>query len=180
MPSGPRSSTASPSFPDVLRADLRANAGDPKASLIVLLFRTAAAARGGGSRPKPWAIPLVVLYKLVVDWVLGVDLPTRLSVGRGLQLYHAYGLVVHPGAVLGAGVVLKHGVTIGHRGEEGGVTDNSVPTIGDNVVFGPHAQVLGGVTIGDGARIGAGAVVLIDVPAGGVAVGVPAVVLGST
>jgi serine acetyltransferase len=157
---------------ETIRADATANAGDARATLVLLLFRLAVAARGTGERPRRAAIPLMVFYKLVVEWVLGIDLPLRLQAGPGLRLRHGFGLVVHPRTVLGRDVVLKHGVTIGHRGDEN--DDGPVPVIGDRVVFGPHSQVLGGVTVGDDARIGAGAVVVTDVPAGAAAVGVPA------
>ena len=161
----------------VLRADSRANSHDLRVWLVVLLFRVTAYARGDGPRPRLAALPLIVVYKLLVEWVLGIELPLRLSVGPGLRLYHAHGIVVHPEARLGADVVLKHGVTIGHRGEED--TEGPTPTIGDGVVFGPHSQVLGDVTVGAGARIGAGAVVLSDVPPGATAVGVPARVISA-
>jgi putative colanic acid biosynthesis acetyltransferase WcaB len=157
---------------DTLRSDVRANPRDPRALFVVCLFRLTVAARGTGPRPRVLAMPLIVLYKLAVEWVLGIDLPVRLKAGPGLGLRHAYGLVVHPNTVLGRDVILKHGVTLGHRGDES--DDGPVPVIGDRVVFGPHAQVLGGVSVGDDARIGAGAVVVTDVPAGASAVGVPA------
>lgn len=157
---------------ETIRTDARANAHDPRAVFVVTAFRLAAAARGSGTRPRRAALPLLVLYKLVVEWVMGIELPLTLTVGPRVRLFHAYGLVVHPRAELGADVVLKHGVTIGHRGPE--EEEGPVPTIGDGVVFGPHAQVLGGVTVGARARIGAGAVVLSDVPPDAVAVGVPA------
>jgi putative colanic acid biosynthesis acetyltransferase WcaB len=155
-----------------LRADSRANRHDLRVWLVVVLFRLTAHARGDGPRPRIAALPLVAVYKVLVEWVLGIELPLRLRVGPGLRLFHAHGLVVHPDARLGANVVLKHGVTIGHRGEED--IEGPAPTIGDGAVFGPHAQVLGDVTVGAGARIGAGAVVLSDVPPGATAVGVPA------
>jgi putative colanic acid biosynthesis acetyltransferase WcaB len=156
----------------VLRADSRANRHDLRVWLVVMLFRLTASARGGGRRPRPAALPLIVLYKLLVEWVLGIEIPLRLRVGPGLRLFHARGIVIHPDARLGAHVVLKHGVTIGHRGDE--ATQGPTPTIGDGTVFGPHSQVLGDVTVGAGARIGAGAIVLSDVPPGATAVGIPA------
>jgi putative colanic acid biosynthesis acetyltransferase WcaB len=161
----------------VLRADSRANRHDLRVWLVVVLFRLTAHARGDGPRPRLAAIPLIVLYKLLVEWVMGIELPLRLRVGPGLRLFHAHGIVIHPEARLGANVVLKHGVTIGHRGDED--TEGPTPTIGDGTVFGPNSQVLGDVTVGAGARIGAGAVVLCDVPPGATAVGIPARVVGA-
>jgi serine acetyltransferase len=164
--------SAAPPLLATLRADSRANRRDPRAWLVVMLFRITAAARGNGARPRLIALPLVAFYKLLVEWILGIEIPLRLRVGHGFRLSHGYGVVIHPTARLGTNVVVKHGVTIGHRGEED--REGPTPTIGDNVVFGPHSQVLGDVAVGAGARIGAGAVVLVDVPPGATAVGVPA------
>jgi putative colanic acid biosynthesis acetyltransferase WcaB len=115
--------------------------------------------------------PVLIVYKLVVEWLLAVDLPVRTRVGAGLTLNHAYAIVVHPDAVLGSNCLLIQGVTIGQKVSTG---QHRAPVVGDGVAFGAHASVLGPVHIGDGARIGAGAVVLCDVPAGATAVGVPA------
>ena len=70
---------------------------------------------------------------------------------------------------IGAGCTLRQGVTIGNRIENG-----PVPVIGDRVEFGAYAQVLGDVSVGGGAKIGAMSVVLVDVPPNTTAVGVPA------
>ncbi len=156
---------------DLLRADWQANHGDGRSLLIVTLFRLAQAARAQRAGLRLLAFPLRVAYKLIVEWVLTVDLPVRTRVGPGLTLDHAYGIVVHPDAVLGSRCVLIQGVTIGRRRATG---EQEAPVIGDGVSFGANASALGPIHIGDGARIGAGAVVLQDVPAGATAVGVPA------
>lgn len=82
-------------------------------------------------------------------------------------LPHPYGIVVHPGVVLGDHVVLMHQVTLGQSRP----TDERVPRIGDRVFLGAGAKVLGGVTIGDDAVVGANAIVTRDVPAGATVVG---------
>jgi serine O-acetyltransferase/putative colanic acid biosynthesis acetyltransferase WcaB len=156
----------------LVASEVRANRHNPRLALAVALFRLASTARGEGARPRSVAIPLIVFYKLVVEWGLGIEIPVSVRVGPGLRIYHGYGIVIHQQVRIGANVVLKQGVTLGHRGEEN--DPGPVPTIGDDVVFGPGAQVLGGVTVGDGARVGAGAIVLRDVPPGALAVGNPA------
>jgi serine acetyltransferase len=156
---------------EILRADWRANRGDGRSLVIVTLFRLAQAAKAQRSELQPLVSPLLILYKLVVEWLLTVDLPVRTRVGPGLTLNHAYAIVVHPDAVLGSNCLLIQGVTIGQKVSTG---QHRAPVVGDGVSFGAHASVLGPVHIGDGARIGAGAVVLCDVPAGATAVGVPA------
>lgn len=123
-------------------------------------------------------LPVVGKLVSVAFWVLcGADIPARTRIGAGLRLPHGgRGVVVHPRAVVGAGVVLYHGVTIGVRGVRAKGVD--VPTIGDNVMIGTGAVILGGVTLGDGCRVGANSVVLCDVPAGATIVGNPGVIRG--
>lgn len=89
------------------------------------------------------------------------------KIGGGLLLTHANGIIVHPRVVIGCNCLIFHQVTLGVR-------DRGVPRIGDNVMIGAGAKVLGPVTVGDNAVIGANAVVLCDVPAGHAAVGIPA------
>ncbi len=159
---------------DALRADWRVNRLDGHSLVIVTLFRLAQAASAQRSGMRLLALPVLVVYKLVVEWLLTVDLPVRTRVGPGLSLDHAYGIVVHPDAVLGSGCVLIQGVTIGQKSTTG---EQRAPMIGNDVTFGANASALGPIHIGDGARIGAGAVVLQNVPAGATAVGVPARVM---
>jgi serine O-acetyltransferase/putative colanic acid biosynthesis acetyltransferase WcaB len=96
-------------------------------------------------------------------------LPWRTEAAYPIRIFHGVGLVVNDGARIGSNVVLRHGVTIGNSGK----TDEC-PIIGDNVEIGAGAQLIGPISIGPGAIIGANAVVLTDVPAGAIAVGVPA------
>ncbi|MDN5853242.1 MAG: serine acetyltransferase, partial [Actinomycetia bacterium] len=79
----------------------------------------------------------------------------------GLRLRHGVATVVNPHSVIGAGVMLRHGATIGNRR-----SDTDCPTIEDDVEFGAGATVIGSVRIGRGARLGANVVVIEDVPAG--------------
>lgn len=156
-----------------LGEDVRANRGYPKSQLIVCLFRIAHRARQPADQSaRLVALPVGILYKLVVEWVLGVEIPWRTTVGRRLTLFHAYGLVVNDGSVIGDDVRLRHGVTVGNDGK----TDDC-PMLGDRVDVGAGAVIVGALSIGDDARIGANAVVVSDVPAGATAVGVPAKVV---
>ena len=109
------------------------------------------------------------LFYRVVETLTGVSIPKSVTVGPGLRIHHFGNIFVHADAVIGRNCTLRQGVTIGNR-EAGG----PVPVIEDDVDFGAYAQVLGGVRIGRGAKIGAMSVVLKDVPPGVTAVGVPA------
>jgi serine O-acetyltransferase len=106
----------------------------------------------------------------------GVDLPRRTEVGPGLAINHGWGLVVSAGSRIGKNVTLFHGVTLGRRDRIGrdGTRDIGYPTIEDEVCIGPHAVVLGAVTIGRGSRLAAGAVVTDSVPPRSVVQGNPA------
>ncbi len=104
--------------------------------------------------------------------VTGADIPLEACIMGGLLLPHPNGVVVHPEAMIGPNCLLFQQVTIGTGPRAG------VPTLGGHVDVGPGAKILGGVVIGDHVIIGANAVVLNDVPAGAVAVGIPAVVTG--
>jgi serine O-acetyltransferase len=110
------------------------------------------------------------LLKIASQILTGIDLPCEARVGRRLRIEHFGGIVVSGDAAIGDDVVLRNGVTIGLRrtGERG------APEIGNGVDIGAGAKLLGPIRIGDGAVIGANAVVLCDVPAGALAVGIPA------
>jgi serine O-acetyltransferase len=105
----------------------------------------------------------------VTETLTGISIPKSVRVGPGLRIYHFGNIIVHADAEIGAGCVLRHGVTIGNRHEGG-----PVPVLEDGVELGAYAQVLGGVRLGRGAKVGAMSVVLCDVPPGATAVGAPA------
>lgn len=109
------------------------------------------------------------IFQILVETILGIGLPKEVVAGPGLKIWHFGGIFIHPHVVLGAMCTLRQGVTIGNI-KEGG----PVPVIGDNVEIGAYAQIIGGVKIGDDAKIGAGAVVLDHVPARATVVGNPA------
>jgi putative colanic acid biosynthesis acetyltransferase WcaB len=156
-----------------LLCDWDANRGNLKGQVILVLFRLAQACR---ALPEPWwalTVPYLGLYEVLVEWVLGVELRYKTRVGPGLQLYHAQALVVHEGTVIGAGCTLRQCTTIGNKTLADG-SQSACPVLGDRVDVGANAVILGPIRVGDGAVIGAGSVVVKDVPAGAVVVGNPA------
>ncbi len=141
-------------------------------------FRAIAVYRFGvwrmGVRPKLLRAPLSLLYRALFRRVrnrYGIELPYSAVVGRRVVIEHQSGIVVHGSAVIGDACILRQGVTLGNRTMD---RPFDAPVLGRGVNVGAGATILGAVRVGDGAAIGANAVVLCDVPAGATAVGVPA------
>lgn len=122
----------------------------------------------GGSLGRKWA----ALRHRVWSVITGAEVGPGCDIGGGLMLPHPNGVVIHPDVVIGPNCMIFQQVTLGTNRYTSGV-----PTLGGHVDIGPGARVLGPVNVGDHAVIGANAVVLKDVPAGAVAVGVPARIL---
>lgn len=108
--------------------------------------------------------------------VFQTDINPAAQFGRGLFLDHATGLVVGETARIGDGVSILHNVTLGGTGKAGG---DRHPKIGDGVMLGAGAKVLGNISVGACSRVAAGSVVLVDVPAQTTVAGVPARVVGT-
>jgi serine O-acetyltransferase len=104
----------------------------------------------------------------------GVEIHPGATLGSGLFIDHATGVVIGETAEVGDDVTIYHGVTLGGSGRD---TGKRHPTIGDRVIIGAGAKVLGAIKIGDDSRIGANAVVVKEVPSGSVVVGVPGQVI---
>jgi serine O-acetyltransferase len=100
----------------------------------------------------------------------GVDIHPGAVLGEGLFIDHATGVVIGETAEVGEDVTIFHGVTLGGTGRE---TGKRHPTVGDRVTIGAGAKVLGAIKIGDDSQIGANSVVVKEVPASAVVVGVP-------
>ena len=109
--------------------------------------------------------------------ITGVDIHPAATLGQGLFIDHAVGVVIGETAEVGEDVTIYPGVTLGGTSLERGKRH---PTVGDRVVIGAGAKVLGPLLVGDDARIGANSVVVRDVPAGSVVVGVPGQIIART
>jgi serine O-acetyltransferase len=122
--------------------------------------------------------PLKALHRLAA-YAAGMDLPWNADVGAGLLLLHGWGLVISPGAHIGANVTLFHGVTLGLRVRlaRDGRRSEEYPIVEDEVWIGPHAVIVGGITVGRGSRIAAGAFVTENVPPYSTVVGNPAAIV---
>jgi serine O-acetyltransferase len=110
-----------------------------------------------------------ILFKLV-QILTGIELPCEATVGHGFVIDHFGDIIVSGYARFGDNCRIRNGVTVGLRR----VSEPAAPQIGNNVDIGAGAKVLGAITIGDNVVIGANAVVIVDVPANSIAIGVPA------
>lgn len=120
-------------------------------------------------------------FKLLARWIsehakrrTGIEIHPAAKIGKGVLIDHGMGVVIGETAEVGDGCVLYQCVTLGGTGKEKGKRH---PTLGKNCLVGAGAKVLGPFSVGDNARIAAGAVVLSEVPADATAVGVPAKVV---
>jgi serine O-acetyltransferase len=107
-------------------------------------------------------------------WLTGVEIHPSARIGTGFFIDHGMGVVIGETAEIGDYVTLFQGVTLGGTGKERGKRH---PTLGNHVVVGAGAKILGGITIGDNVKIGANSVVLKNVPANSTVIGVPARVI---
>ena len=138
---------------------LNFNARNPKPWFLVFSYRFSSSfAQSRFIVIKILGIPFRILYRFIIEWVMGVEIPDTTKIGHGLKIHHGNGIVVNPYAVIGDRCTLKHGVTIGCSTD---LKDECVgfPKIGNNVIINPNTIVYGDIEIGDNVIIGASSVV---------------------
>jgi serine O-acetyltransferase len=113
-------------------------------------------------------IPRLISH--LARFITGIEIHPGAAIGRGVFIDHGMGVVIGETAIIGDYALIYQGVTLGGTGKESGKRH---PTLGENVVVGAGAKVLGNIQIGNNVRIGAGSVVLRDVPSDCTVVGVP-------
>ena len=118
---------------------------------------------------------LALFFQNRMSAEFGVDIHPAARLGKGIMLDHATGLVIGETAVVGNNVSILQSVTLGGTGKDEG---DRHPKIGDGVLISAGAKILGNIRVGEGAKVGAGSVVLEDVPAHTTVAGVPAKVVG--
>lgn len=119
---------------------------------------------------------LALFLQNQVSETFAVDIHPGATLGSGIMIDHATGLVIGETAVIGDNVSILHSVTLGGSGCKGG---NRHPKVGDGVMISAGAKILGNISIGDGVKIGAGSLVLEAVPAHVTVAGVPAKIVGT-
>ncbi|MDQ7071221.1 MAG: serine O-acetyltransferase [Rhodobacterales bacterium] len=118
---------------------------------------------------------LAYFLQMRISEVFGIDIHPAATIGKGIMIDHAHSIVIGETAVVGDNVSMLHSVTLGGTGKE---DEDRHPKIGDGVLIGAGAKVLGNITVGHCSRIAAGSVVLETVPPCKTVAGVPARIVG--
>jgi putative colanic acid biosynthesis acetyltransferase WcaB len=162
-----------------LRSDWPVNRRNPRGLAILALYRVAHHAilrwKVTPLHTVFWGAYLI-FYRFVTEFILGCELQAGAVIGRALILDHGFSVVINRSAVIGSNCRLRHGVTIGCNVRPDGSQGRS-PRVGNFVEFGANAVAVGGIAIGDGAKIAANSLVIEDVPANATVIGVPAKVM---
>jgi serine O-acetyltransferase len=175
-PTPPAIAARNPGLFRLVASDVRAKAawnyGRASAGTVIKALLTDGTPAMVWYRLMQWArrwrlVPLELLFNRINTYFCNCVIGRGADFGPGFVLVHGTGVVINGGVRGGSNVKLEHQVTIGAERRQS-------PVLGDDVFVGAGAKVIGPVTVGPGARIGANAVVVRDVPAFGTAVGVPA------
>lgn len=173
---------ASPDLVEAARADLRAvYERDPACHRLaqpLLYFKGYQAMQGYRVAHWLWnngQHDLAYFLQMRISEIFGIDIHPAARIGKGIMIDHAHSIVVGETAVVGDNVSMLHSVTLGGTGKE---EEDRHPKIGDGVLIGAGAKVLGNIAVGCCSRIAAGSVVLQDVPSCKTVAGVPAKVVG--
>ncbi len=171
-----------PSIGDAVRADAKAVCDrDPACrgySMPLLYFKGFHALQSYRVAHYYWMQdrkPLALYLQSRISEIFSVDIHPAARIGRGVLMDHATSIVIGETAVVGDNVSMLHEVTLGGTGKEKG---DRHPKVRDGVLISAGAKILGNVEVGEGAKVGGGAVVLYDVPPHATVVGVPARVVG--
>lgn len=169
------------SFINTIREDIKTvQAQDPAAQNGLVIFLSYPGLHAKWNHvPEHWLWEhghrsLARVLSQITRHITGVEIHPAAQIGKHFFIDHAMGVVIGETTIVGDNCVLYQGVTLGGTGNE---TGKRHPTLGNNVLIGAGTKVLGPVYIGDNARIGAGSVVLRNLPANCTAVGVPAEVV---
>lgn len=117
-------------------------------------------------------LPVRVVYKVLIQWVLGIDIPDQTTIGENFNLFHGQGVVINENTIIGDNVIIRQNTTIGNA-RLGGPS----PIIGDGVDIGANSVVIGKITIGSNSIVAAGSIVVKDVPSHVLVAGNPAKII---
>lgn len=152
-----------------LLQDYNANRKNIKSAIVLFLFRLSNYFATKNKFYRIVGLPIRVFYKIIVEWIMCIEIPERTIIGNNLKLFHGQGLVLHPLVIIGNNVTLRHNTTIGKSTDTSGC-----PVIGNHVDIGSNSVIIGSINIGNSVTIGAGSIVINNIPDNAVVVGSPA------
>jgi len=149
--------------------DLRANSWSLRPCCMVLAYRIAhfcSVWRKKNVMNNLWAAPVLLAYRFITECLFGYEIQAAATIGRRFVIHHGYAVVINKFVVAGDDFTIRHGVTIGNRGQS-----LACPVIGNGVELGANVILIGDITLGNNVTVGAGSVVLDSVPDNALVVG---------
>ncbi|MGB7802499.1 colanic acid biosynthesis acetyltransferase WcaB [Buttiauxella sp.] len=149
--------------------DLRANSWSLRPCCMVMAYRIAhfcSVWRKKSVINNLWAAPIILLYRFITECLFGYEIQAGATIGRRFTIHHGYAVVINKFVVAGDDFTIRHGVTIGNRSKS-----NDCPVIGNGVDLGANVVIIGDITLGNNVVVGAGSVVLDNVPDNALVVG---------
>lgn len=157
-------------MPMVMLEDMKANSWSIRPCCMVAAYRIAhfcSVWRKKWVVNNLWAAPVLICYRFLTEVIFGYEIQAAATIGRRFTIHHGYAVVINKNVIAGDDFTIRHGVTIGNRGND----QLACPVIGNGVEIGANAVILGDITIGDNVIIGAGSVVIDNLSDDVVAVG---------
>lgn len=149
--------------------DLRANSWSLRPCCMVLAYRIAhfcSVWRKKNVMNNLWAAPVLLAYRFITECLFGYEIQAAATIGRRFVIHHGYAVVINKFVVAGDDFTIRHGVTIGNRGQS-----LACPVIGNGVELGANVIIIGDITLGNNVTVGAGSIVLDSVPDNALVVG---------
>lgn len=149
--------------------DLRANSWSLRPCCMVMAYRIAhfcSVWRKKSVINNLWAAPVILLYRFITECLFGYEIQAGATIGRRFTIHHGYAVVINKFVVAGDDFTIRHGVTIGNRSKS-----NDCPVIGNGVELSANVVIIGDITVGNNVVVGAGSVVLDNVPDNALVVG---------
>ena len=159
---------------NLIKENFKRNNKNFKSIIVLILFRLSSFFQLSKNNILIYlvGIPFLVFYRIVIEWILGIEIPAGCNIKGGLIIDHGQALVLNRNVIIGENCRLRNSTTIGIKmGIDG---NNKCPIIGNNVDIGANVVIIGDIEIGDNVIIGAGSVVTKSIPKNTIVVGNPA------
>lgn len=155
--------------------DWKANKFSFKGRMILFLFRLFSLINSN-KITKIVFYPIIFIYRIIVEWIFGIEINLNTKVGKNFKLFHGQSLVINGTSTIGENCLFRNSITIGSKILEDG-TNTKAATIGNNVEVGSNTVIIGDIKIGNNVVIGAGSVVIKDIPDNVIIAGNPAKII---